>query len=50
MYDSPEPLSKSTRQVVCDPVPFLTNTRAVGNALFRSPCGYFAVVELLHKD
>jgi len=39
MYDSSEPLSKSTRQVVCDPV-----------ALFRSPCGCVAVVDSLHKD
>jgi len=50
MYDSSEPLSKSTRQVVCDPVAFLTNTRAVGNALFRSPCGCVAVVDPLQKD
>jgi len=28
-----EPLFKSIRQVVCDPFAFLTNTRAVGNAL-----------------
>jgi len=48
--DSSEPLSNSTRHVVCDPVAFLTNTRAVGNALFRSPCGCIAVVDPLHKD
>jgi len=50
MYDSSEPLSKSTRQVVCDPVEFLKNTRAVGNALFHIPCGYVAVVVPLQKD
>jgi len=33
MYDSSEPLSKSTQQVVCDPDAFLTNSSAVGNAL-----------------
>jgi len=50
MYDSSEPLSKSTRPVVCDPFAFLTNTKAVGNALFRSPCGCVAVVDSLHND
>jgi len=50
MYDSSEPLSKSTRQVVCDPVALLTNTRAVGNELSRCSCGCVAVVDPLHKD
>jgi len=50
MYDSSEPLSKGTRKVVCDPVAYLTNTRTVGNALFRTPFGCVAVVDSLHKD
>jgi len=50
MYDSSEPLSKSTRLVVCDPVAFLTSFIPVDNALFRSSCGCVAVVEPWRKD